>query len=307
MTSPTTFVDVGGSAGQESVEPPELVETAFAGTTSPQPQRRASVDHLRPTAPLLSPSLLPTAAEQAGTPPIRQRRAPTPTTSDGEGLSEAEDESRRRSQESEARGIVGHDVTRLKKRVGRITPAKRRDGEISIVVGGQRFVVESKLFFDHPDTMLGRMFGSSLDLDMTRPNENGDFVIAHPVSAAAFGAILNFYRRGEVQCPPNVSTEELSEACKYFLIPFTHTSIKCQNVRHGSCASVFGMACSAHDAAHAAYTKFTTTAARRLAFCCMSCPTAALRPSSRCFLTKRCYQPWPAALSWEPAIATLCY
>lgn len=217
MASPTRFAGLsrGTGGGSESVEPPELSDTAFAGTTSPTPQRRGSVDAPRATTTVLGEEWPSVIIER------RRERGPTPTTSDGEG---EEFEPGAGPPGTPAHGDV-------KKRVGRILPAKRRDGEISIVVGGQRFVVESKLFEHHPNTMLGRMFGSSLDLNMTRPNESGDYVIAQPVSASAFTAILNFYRRGEVLCPPNVSTEELSEACKYFLIPFTHQSIKCQNVR----------------------------------------------------------------------------
>eukprot|EP00911_Craspedida_sp_UC1_P002492 UC1_evm1s1851 len=102
-----------------------------------------------------------------------------------------------------------------------------KDGDISLVVGGRRFIVQASIFHKYPDTMLGRMFGSGL----ARCNENGDYLIEQPVSAAAFSAILDYYRRGgTMQCPPNVSAEELSAACSYFLIPFTATSIKCNNV-----------------------------------------------------------------------------
>ncbi len=85
-------------------------------------------------------------------------------------------------------------------------------------------------FERHPDTMLGRMFGSSLASNLTRPNDNGDYVIAHDVSPAAFNAILNFYKCGEIRCPPNVSVCELHETCNFFLIPFTHKSVKCDDL-----------------------------------------------------------------------------
>lgn len=116
--------------------------------------------------------------------------------------------------------------------VGRSMPVPRRDGEVSIVVGGRRFVCSTALFQGHPDTMLGRMFGACMDTQLTRPDDNGDHVIGQPVTAAAFQSILHYYRSGQIRCPPNVSVAELHEACNFFLIPFTHTSVKCENLGH---------------------------------------------------------------------------
>lgn len=42
----------------------------------------------------------------------------------------------------------------------RASAIERRTGEVSLVVAGRRFVCERNLFTGHPDTMLGRMFGS---------------------------------------------------------------------------------------------------------------------------------------------------
>jgi hypothetical protein len=116
--------------------------------------------------------------------------------------------------------------------VGRVVPVARAAGEVSLVVGGRRFVCQASLFSQHPNTMLGRMFGSSLESHLSRPNDNGDYIITHAVTAAAFHAILNFYKSGQIRCPPNVSVAELHEACGFFMIPFTHTSVKCENLAH---------------------------------------------------------------------------
>lgn len=119
-----------------------------------------------------------------------------------------------------------------KETVGRGVPVARAAGEVSLVVGGRRFVCQASLFQQHPNTMLGRMFGSSLEASLSRPNDNGDYVITHSVTSAAFHAILMFYKTGQVRCPPNVSVAELHEACSFFIIPFTHTSVKCENLGH---------------------------------------------------------------------------
>ena len=63
---------------------------------------------------------------------------------------------------------------------------------ITLVVDNTRFIVDPVLFTAHPDTMLGRMFGScavgaSL---ITRPNDRGEFEVADGVSAMVFRAIL---------------------------------------------------------------------------------------------------------------------
>ncbi|EGD73312.1 BTB domain containing 10 [Salpingoeca rosetta] len=105
---------------------------------------------------------------------------------------------------------------------------RKREREVSIVVGGRRFVVDPLIFNRHPDTMLSRMFSSSLE--RSRVNERGDYVIDCPVSADAFSAIIKYYRTGKVECPATTPVSELHEACNFFLIPFNHTSIDCDNV-----------------------------------------------------------------------------
>eukprot|EP00051_Salpingoeca_urceolata_P006371 m.84288 g.84288 ORF g.84288 m.84288 type:complete len:460 (+) comp14796_c0_seq2:129-1508(+) len=116
------------------------------------------------------------------------------------------------------------------RRVGRAAPIERPAGEVALVVGGRRFICQVELFQKHPNSMLGRMFGSSFDLQLTRPNDKGDYVISHDISSSVFQAILDFYKHDKIRCPPNASVRELHEACSFFLVPFTPVSVKCQDV-----------------------------------------------------------------------------
>ena len=78
--------------------------------------------------------------------------------------------------------------------------------------------------------MLGRMFGSGSKSELTKPNDNGDYLIEHDVTPEAFAAILKFYKEGKIKCPPTVAVSELHDACRYFMIPFTHTSVQCEDL-----------------------------------------------------------------------------
>lgn len=101
------------------------------------------------------------------------------------------------------------------------------NGRITIVVDNRRFVVDPALFSAHPNTMLGRMFGSISTLSLTKPNERGEFEVADGISADLFKAILDFYRDGIIRCPNHVSVCELRDACDYLLIPFESTTVRC--------------------------------------------------------------------------------
>lgn len=48
---------------------------------------------------------------------------------------------------------------------------------VTLVVDETRFTVDVEIFRAHPNTMLGRMFGSSLENRITRPNERGEFEV----------------------------------------------------------------------------------------------------------------------------------
>lgn len=102
-------------------------------------------------------------------------------------------------------------------------PANR----ITLVVDNRRFVVDPVIFSAHPNTMLGRMFGSTSTPLLTRPNERGEYEVADGISADLFKAILDFYRDGIIRCPNHVSVCELRDACDYLLIPFESTTVRC--------------------------------------------------------------------------------
>lgn len=110
-----------------------------------------------------------------------------------------------------------------------VNPAS--DERITLVVENTRIVVDPALFAAYPDTMLGRMFGSSLENNFTRPNERGEFEVAEGMSATVFRAILEFYKTGVIRCPPTVSVPELRDACDYLLVPFDSKTIRCHNLR----------------------------------------------------------------------------
>ncbi|XP_022652303.1 uncharacterized protein LOC111266479 [Varroa jacobsoni] len=109
--------------------------------------------------------------------------------------------------------------------------ASSSEQRLTLVVDNTRFIVDPALFTQHPDTMLGRMFGSSLENNFTRPNEHGEYELCEGISAAVFRAIIDYYHSGQIQCPPSVTVPELREACDYFLVPFDASTVKCHNLR----------------------------------------------------------------------------
>ncbi|KAL1227261.1 BTB/POZ domain-containing protein [Trichinella spiralis] len=102
---------------------------------------------------------------------------------------------------------------------------------LTLVVENTRFVVESALLRSKPNTMLGRMFGSSRDHNLVKPNEHGEYIVADGISAGCFRAILDYFKKGIMHCPPNVSVAELREACDYLLVPFTAENVDCVDLR----------------------------------------------------------------------------
>ncbi|XP_056643391.1 BTB/POZ domain-containing protein KCTD20 isoform X1 [Diorhabda sublineata] len=107
-----------------------------------------------------------------------------------------------------------------------ITNAEDR---VTLVVDNTRFVVDPAIFTAHPNTMLGRMFSSSLEF--THTNERGEYEVADGIPASVFRAILEYYKGGLIKCPPSVSVQELREACDYLLVPFDANTVRCQNLR----------------------------------------------------------------------------
>lgn len=51
------------------------------------------------------------------------------------------------------------------------------EDRITLLVDNTRFVIDSALFTAHPNTMLGRMFSSSLEF--THPNERGEYEVTY--------------------------------------------------------------------------------------------------------------------------------
>jgi len=68
-------------------------------------------------------------------------------------------------------------------------------------------------------------------VDYVQVNERGEYEIAQGTTASTFRAVLDYYRTGVINCPPHCSVQELREACDYFLLPFSATTVKCQNLR----------------------------------------------------------------------------
>lgn len=102
------------------------------------------------------------------------------------------------------------------------------EDRVTLVVDNTRFVIDPALFVAHPNTMLGRMFGSGIEF--THSNDRGEFEVAEGISATVFRAILEYYKGGVIKCPPTVSVQELREACDYLLVPFDADTVRCQNL-----------------------------------------------------------------------------
>ncbi|ELU09631.1 hypothetical protein CAPTEDRAFT_202243 [Capitella teleta] len=110
-----------------------------------------------------------------------------------------------RSQSSESEGAVGGTPSGIPTPLKSSLPRSKCRGalgssrnlansganeQITLVVDETRFVVAREVLTAHPNTMLGRMFSSSLDNHFTRPNDKGEFEVADGISATAFRSIL---------------------------------------------------------------------------------------------------------------------
>lgn len=109
---------------------------------------------------------------------------------------------------------------------------KEKTKYLVLVVDDTRFKVEQQIFESQSDTMLGRMFSTSMMQEhrMTKPNDHGEYDIPVDVSSEVFKALLQYYTERVVHCPPGVTIKELRSACDYFLIPFSFNTIKCHNL-----------------------------------------------------------------------------
>ena len=59
-------------------------------------------------------------------------------------------------------------------------------------------------------------------------------VILIQVFQVSYHDFQDYYKTGVVRCPPSITVPELREACDYLLIPFGHSTVKCQNLREYS-------------------------------------------------------------------------
>ena len=102
---------------------------------------------------------------------------------------------------------------------------------VTLIVDETPFIVDSKLFNAHQNTLLGRMF-SNKNFEM-KANARGEYDIGRGtcLTSAVFRLIIDYYKFGIIKCPPTVSVLELREACDYLMIPFDATTIKCQDLR----------------------------------------------------------------------------
>lgn len=99
---------------------------------------------------------------------------------------------------------------------------------ITLMCDNALFTIDREMLTAHPNTMLGRMFGSSIEI--ARANERGHFEVAAGISQSMFRDIMKFYTDGIIQCPSTISIQELHKACDFLMIPFDLTTIRCQNL-----------------------------------------------------------------------------
>ena len=99
---------------------------------------------------------------------------------------------------------------------------------ITLIVDETKFLVDPEIFKQHSNTMLGRMFSSTLE---NKPNENGEYSVAYGISSTIFKAILDYYKHGVIKCPPNTTIQDLKDACDYLLIPFDGNTIRSHDLR----------------------------------------------------------------------------
>ncbi|XP_078402989.1 BTB/POZ domain-containing protein 10-like isoform X4 [Cetorhinus maximus] len=101
---------------------------------------------------------------------------------------------------------------------------------IVLIVDNTRFVVDPVIFAAHPDTLLGRMFTSGRENNVTKANKKGEYEIAEGITSTVFRAVLDYYTTGIIQCPDGISVQELRDACDYLCINFNHNTIRCRDL-----------------------------------------------------------------------------
>ncbi|CAK9304696.1 unnamed protein product [Gordionus sp. m RMFG-2023] len=105
--------------------------------------------------------------------------------------------------------------------------------KITLLVDETRFIVDTSIFYKHRNTMLGRMFGAFNLIEnnpYVKPNLRGEFEVGEGISSTLFKAILDYYKKGIITCPPGIGIAELKEACDYLLVPFDPQTIRCSDL-----------------------------------------------------------------------------
>uniref|UniRef100_A0A8I5ZRS2 BTBD10/KCTD20 BTB/POZ domain-containing protein n=1 Tax=Rattus norvegicus TaxID=10116 RepID=A0A8I5ZRS2_RAT len=120
----------------------------------------------------------------------------------------------------------GSYKTSLLRDTARIQTSER----VTLIVDNTRFVEDLSIFPAHPNTMLGRMFGSDREYNFSPPNEKGEYEVARGIGSTVFQAILDYYKTGIISCPDGISIPELREACNYLCISLEYSTIKCRDL-----------------------------------------------------------------------------
>ena len=111
---------------------------------------------------------------------------------------------------------------------GTFTRLKSQKENVVLLVDNVRFLLKRKTLLNHPETMLGGMFGENMER-FTKENKDGEFKI-DSVSPEIFRAILGYYVSGEIKVPYDLNMYEIKEACDFFLIPFNTNTIVSENL-----------------------------------------------------------------------------
>lgn len=99
---------------------------------------------------------------------------------------------------------------------------------VVLLVDDVRFLIQRQTLLNHPETMLGGMFGENMNR-FTKENDAGEYKI-DSVTPLVFKAILGYYTCNEITVPYDTNMYEIKEACDFFLIPFNTSTILSENL-----------------------------------------------------------------------------
>lgn len=90
------------------------------------------------------------------------------------------------------------------------------DWRVILNVGGRRFETYASTFAKHPTTLLATIF-LERNRCMLKPDDRGEYFFDR--NGDAFGAILDWYRSGVLDIPPNISRRVLKKELDFFGVP----------------------------------------------------------------------------------------